>query len=145
MRREPTCTKDVIIQSMARTLYVCAYADAIEEGSIEGPRPGPGEDWFDFAPTLHDSESDAEELAEKMLAQFLRMNAPHLEPAAALDELFAEWCTPESQTYATRPHDADHFGHAIAMQSLGQGVGLNDDTGQGCRRWETGYFCGLNL
>ena len=39
-----------ITRAIARTLWLCAYADSIENGEITGPRPGPREDWRDYAP-----------------------------------------------------------------------------------------------
>ena len=131
--------RDEILQSMARTLFVTAYADAVDEGEIDGPSAGGGEDWMDVAPEASPETAEhALKLAERMLAEFLKLNG------GTLESLCEEWCSPESQTYANgREHDADLFGHYIAMQSLGHGVGLNDDTGPDCREWECGYFCGL--
>lgn len=43
-------TREDIIREIARTLFVCAYADGVESGEITGPKAGPGEDWMDVAP-----------------------------------------------------------------------------------------------
>lgn len=130
-----------ILNSMARTLYVTAYADAIDNGAIEGPAAGSGEDWMDVAPDAPaEIHTEAHALAEKILAEFLELNG------GTLETLLTEWCTPESQRYNRgRAHDTDLFGHYIAMQSLGHGVGLNDDTSPDCRDWKTGDFEGLWL
>lgn len=39
-----------LVAPVARTLYLLAYADAVEDGRIIGPRPGSGEDWDTYAP-----------------------------------------------------------------------------------------------
>ena len=38
-----------ITRAIARTLWLCAYADSIENGEVTGPRPGLREDWDDYA------------------------------------------------------------------------------------------------
>lgn len=42
--------REQIIEEMARTLFVCAWADGVENGEIAGEGPGPGGDWMDAAP-----------------------------------------------------------------------------------------------
>lgn len=154
--------RETVLSSMARTLFVTAYADACDEYDSEdsanerrhgsgyspwtdAPRAGAGENWMDVAPDASEFDADAaieaRKLAERMLAECLRLNAP-----GDLATLVWEWCAPESQRYNDgRAHDAELFGHYLTMQSLGHGVGLNDDTAPGCRCWETGLFDGLSL
>lgn len=163
--------RDQILESMARTVFVVAYANACEEydavphweelpehlerfgDEYDAPRAGPGEDWMGVAPdaTEFDPQAaiDARALAVRMLAEFLKVNGSGLIPNGEradrlLQTLLDEWCSPESQKYGGG-HNAETFGHYIVMQSLGTGVGLNDDTGPGCREWKCGRFEGISL
>jgi hypothetical protein len=43
-------TREEIIQDVARTLFMCAWADGVESGEIKGNKPGGGGDWEDVAP-----------------------------------------------------------------------------------------------
>lgn len=98
-------TQDEILEPMARTLWLCAYADAVENNEIEGPSPGYGEDWDDYAPSTPD---EAWTKAGEILALF---NAPTIAD---------RWMEDTGQ-------DVDRSGHCLAMQVLGHGVGLGDD------------------
>lgn len=53
-------TREDIIREVARTLFVCAWADGVEAGEIAGEGPGPGGDWMDAAPSEGDPAADAE-------------------------------------------------------------------------------------
>jgi len=97
-----------LTDAVARTLWLCAYADAIEDTDtpLSGPRPGPGEDWDDYAPaTPQEAKAKAQEILSGM---------PFISAGATC------WMRDTGR-------DLDRFGHCLALQSLGHGVGLGDD------------------
>ena len=99
-------THDEIAEPMARTLWLCAYADGIEEHEIEGPAPGAQEDWDDYAPP---TPPEALTRAVEILGQ--------IKDPVAISE---RWMRDTGQ-------DVDRFGHCLALKVLGHGVGLGDD------------------
>ncbi len=96
-----------ITSAIATTLWCCAYADGIENDYINGPAPL-GDDWEDYAPT---PPPEAYDTARKLLASIGQRKvldtAAHWMGATNADEF--------------------RFGHCLAMQALGHGVGLQDD------------------
>jgi len=111
-RRNPTIdydTRDEILAGIARALFVSAYAYAHEEGEIDGPRPGPQEDWMDYAP---ETPLSAKAAAVDLADQVERLNSE------TLDALWVQNAHAEL--------DSQQFGHYLAMQALGHGVGLRD-------------------
>lgn len=44
--------REETINAVARTLFVCAWADGVEAGELLGEGPGAGGDWMDAAPTI---------------------------------------------------------------------------------------------
>ncbi len=97
-----------LTNAVARTLWLCAYADGIDNDEISGPAPGGGEDWDDFAPT---TPPEAEAKARALLACIGH---------ARVRALAARWTADTSCSL-------DRFGHCVALQALGHGVGLQDD------------------
>lgn len=70
--------KAAIREGMARTLWVTAYGDFVEEqrnskarGHADLERPGPGEDWEDYAPATPEA---AEKAADDLIALFEAAN-----------------------------------------------------------------------
>lgn len=99
-------TRHEIAEPMARALWVCAYADAIEEHEIEGPAPGAQQDWYDYAPpTPPEALAKAREILEQIK-----------DPAS----IAQQWMQDTGL-------DLDRFGHCLGLQVLGHGVGLGDD------------------
>lgn len=120
-----------IIEYMARTLHVCAYADAHDRGELpeDSPGAGAGEDWMDIAPPTSD---DARIFAAVLAGRIHEMNGKSLlfliRDAAAADgadpnnqEVYRSRSGRRGTTYA------EEFGHCLAMQSLGHGVSWFDD------------------
>ena len=94
----------------ARTLFLCAYADGVEALQIQGEAPGAGEDWDDYAPETPESVG---EQADEILARF-----PYGE--CGLENAAKAWVEATGQ-------DVNRFGHCLALEILGHGVGLSDD------------------
>lgn len=121
-------TRNQIIESMARALYVCAYADMIDNAREDGedvddlPRaPRDERDWMDCAP---DTSEAALDIARKLAA------AIEGRAKATLAELYrdaSEECANQIALCHRGEHTADLFGHYIAMQSLGHGVAWSDN------------------
>lgn len=95
-----------IAEPMARTLWLCAYADGIENEEIEGPAPGAQEDWDDYAPPT----------PPEALTKALEVLQGIKDPVAIAER----WMQDTGQ-------DVERFGHCLALQVLGHGVGLGDD------------------
>ncbi len=111
--------RDEIISAIARTLFLSAYADGVESGEIIGDRASGGEDWDDVAPSDVDPAATAH--AADLVAEFERVSGRTIEQAGE------EWerCGGGS---TRRYSSADRFGHCFALESMGHGVGLRDDT-----------------
>ena len=120
--------RNQIVESMARTLYVCAYADFIDNAREDGedvddlPRaPRDERDWMDCAPETSDK---AREVA-KRLALAIEGRAK-----ATLAELYrdaSEECAEQKNICSRGYHTVDLFGHYLAMQALGHGVAWSDN------------------
>lgn len=123
--------RDEIVESMARSFFVDAYANHVDEckGCLvlddldEGDhaKPGPGEDWFDYAPELVDNNPFSEEARAK--AEEL---AVHIEKdnGADLVELYLRAVALEGE-HESEP-TADRFGHYLMMEAVGHGVSWGD-------------------
>lgn len=124
-----------IIDGMARALYVCAYADAIEEGEIEGEGAGPGEDWMDVAPETPGYARDAALVLAGRIEERNGMSLICLlYQAGRADgiDVFARPADADSPYWfeareSRHCNYAESFGHDLAMQSLGHGVSWFDD------------------
>lgn len=153
--------REDIIRDVARTLFVCAWADACDAGEVEGPRGGAGEDWMEVAPRRYDPEDrepcghgvcgdnwchrvevpDPAALAEarRIVDAFDAKAAADGAKAAGLEAFSAETLAgcPTPIVDAAELHaeltDTDRFAHSLAMEALGHGVGLEDDMPAGAR------------
>jgi hypothetical protein len=108
--------QDDILDGMSRALFVTAYADGVEDGSLEGDEAKGGEDWMDVAPS---TGADAKAFAKKLATQFEQKNGMPL------------WALYAKARSADGKHredpDPDLFGHYIVMRALGHGVSWEDD------------------
>lgn len=99
--------KDTIINHMARTLFVNAYANEVEEGTLPGfPKASQGQNWMDVAPATPQS---AQEAAKKLYEKIEELNAPQT----------MESICEESQ--------AKELGYCLVMEALGSGVSWADN------------------
>lgn len=111
--------REEILASVARTGFVCAYADEAENDNRLRSASAGG-DWFDVVPEIECPEADtwAEEVgahAESCVGSLERM---------AKTWMLSSGC------------DLERFGHCLAMMYLGHGVGLDDDCS-----WGSGWVC----
>lgn len=98
------------IEHIARTLWISAYADGIESGAIidEWVDSGFSGEWNDAAP---DTPPEALRKAMALAATI---------GAYALERMEVDWIDATGL-------DSERFGHCLALQALGHGVGLIDD------------------
>lgn len=151
--------RESIIAAMARTLFLCAYADGVENGEIAGDAARGGEDWDDVAPRTYTRHgiimadyarlagwtevSDPEALAEarRIADAFDSAARAHGDrngsTAYNAKMLSGVPLGAAPIEYAYRWHsalsDTDRFAHCLAMTALGHGVGLEDDLPSGVR------------
>ena len=121
-------TRDEIIEGAARAFWVDAYARHVEgEGEACMPyedgfmascpafgthaRPGPQQDWTDFAPP---TGPEAFEKARELVKQ--------IEYGSLLGR-----CLGTKFLMRYSPEDARLFGHYLAMEAMGHGVSWEDD------------------
>ncbi len=124
---------ELIIQSMARTLFVSAYMDASENGELgpDMPRAGQGEDWMDVAPATPDYYTgQAWRLCGKIeqlngMALICIFSKACIEDGGSFDQIVTAWREGELAD-CQRKYITD-FGFFITMQSLGDGVSWFDD------------------
>jgi hypothetical protein len=118
--RSSSTTRDAFIEGASRAFFVLAYADFVEDeenSHFELSRPGPGEDWFDYAP---ESPPEAYALAGELWARLELANDRSvyaLIDAAAIADKVDEYSA----------EDLEKFGHYMAMQAMGHGVSWFDD------------------
>lgn len=106
-----------IIAAMARTLFVCAWADSEESA---GRSYGHGCDLMDVAPeTSEEAKQEAYFLAGKVAQLNDKSLLLLIIDAAKADGI------PHPEKYIEDEY-ADGFGYCIAMQSLGHGVAWTD-------------------
>lgn len=114
-----------LIDSMARTLFVCAYADQQESRAEDGLRAKlakGGEDWFDVAPK---TPAIARDEALKLWGRIEERNYNMfslLYTAAKADGM-----DPNAFEFAWDEEYVKSFGHYLVMGSLGHGVSWFDD------------------
>ena len=119
--------RDEIVDSVARMLFVTAFADACEDEELasEGfeidrtQAAGAGQDWFDTV--TDDTPGEAIDRAREIVADFEARNSRTIEDAGN------EWSALDFHYGAGREHGLERFGYCIAMTYLGAGVGLWDD------------------
>jgi hypothetical protein len=115
---------DTVQEAMAKAFFASAYADQYDECTSNGGDPGfspSGCDWMDLIPDAMDPA--AIHAAHNLTADLLRANK-----SGSLAELmeFAEKLGPNGDRDLT----SDMFGHYLAMQAMGHGVGLYDAFGK---------------
>lgn len=114
--------RKTIIEAMARAFWVAAYADACDRYFEEHGEPpagydvaGPREDWMDKAP---ETGGGALRAAFHLVRLFERK---HL---LSVEDVFEKACALEGHRKDPTPSD---FGHYMAMEAMGHGVGWGDD------------------
>jgi hypothetical protein len=111
--RASSATRDEIVDSAARAFYVDTWANRIEEREGMLPRG----DLMDAAPSTPRS---AERFARKFIKEVERMNR-----GIPIDDLYERAANMPGKHYrAPTPSD---FGHYLAMEAMGHGVGWHDD------------------
>lgn len=106
--------RDEIAEAIARTLWLCAYSDAVDSGTVTGPDARGGMDWDDVTPDGFPPE--ALKVAERIIHRV------ELATREGITVTAEAW---HRNTYAGV--DIDRFGHCLALQAVGHGVGLEDD------------------
>jgi hypothetical protein len=134
--------RDAFLTGAARAFFVTAYADYCEEGHshdndlsddervarLDLPRPGPGEDWCDYAPP---TPPNAYALAGELwfALGYVRdiFGTPRNGPCGVYS-LVEQACKADGLTPdECEAFDVEMFGHYLAMQSMGHGVSWFDD------------------
>ncbi len=142
MTTEDNIDVNDILEGAARALFLSAYALASVDSDL--PAAGPGEDWDDVAP---DTPQTARDSAQRLLDGTAGYNI-----AYSRDDLIRRLCVEWIQAGGDggrRWTAEERFGHCLAMQALGHGVGLIDDIRPDsgyCRpyvpNWESHYIGG---
>lgn len=120
--------REEIIEAMARTLFVLAYADFVEdderrdesEDLSDLPRARGGEDWCDVAPA---TSGAALATAERAVMALERLNGCSLETIFARATAACVGATPRK----CHRHDPEHFGSDLGMMLAQTGVSWFDD------------------
>lgn len=108
-------TTETIIHHAALAFFACAYADQCEEQG----EPLRGE----IMNQLPETPAVAAEAAKDLVRRVVADNPMF----ADLDSLFAHAVEAAD---GDREPTAEHFGHYLAMQAMGHGVGLSDSFGR---------------
>lgn len=119
--------RDGFLIGAAKAFFVTAYADFVEDdhddlsdderdARAELPRPGPGEDWEDYAP---EPPPAAYALAGELWAGLHYVNGVSVYSLAERAR----------EADGTDP-DPEEFGFCLAMQAMGHGVSWFDDHGR---------------
>jgi len=137
----PQNIEERIVLAMARALWASVYADAYENGDIPGDddHAGPGQDWMDHCGELPvRALMVAQRLADVVLiAARDQAKTDTIKPRhiACLWQVFGEAMeqnepsiNPNSyEEVAANGSEIEDFGHYLAMESMGHGVGWSDD------------------
>lgn len=118
-----------IRKSIARTIWVTAWM-TYEENQEDGASLGNGVQIFDVAPN---TPTDAEEIAERFITEFIKLNMKKLvSPLLAsglsansddILEALYRWFRKRMKR-GESPITRDNFGHYLVMEAEHQGVGL---------------------
>lgn len=109
--------RDAFLTGAARAFFVSAYVDFVEDSNRKGyPRPGPREDWMDFAPP---TPLNAYVLAGELWCSIEALNHKSMH---VIFQLASKADGVEL--------DANDFGHYMAMEAMGHGVSWFDDHGR---------------
>jgi hypothetical protein len=120
--------RDAWLEGAAKAFFATAYADYVEEGNSTDndldevernqranlARPGGGEDWMDYLPPI---PPNAYALAGELWEALHKANGEAGVYSLALRAEAADGVAP----------DPEQFGHYLAMQAMGHGVGWFDD------------------
>lgn len=136
-------TRETIIESFTRTMFVDAYASFVErlheDGEFTGDlsEPGGGENWEDFAP---ETTAAATEYAAECIVKIERTLNRNVEQ---LYEAASKACAKPGARCDRYSHSPDHFGSDLAMQFVGHGVAWDDDHAMRLELpYGEGYFIG---
>jgi hypothetical protein len=133
---KPQNVEERIVCSMARTLWVNAYANAADGQDLppDSPTAGAGQDWMDIAPpTPIRAYMQAAVLSDHLLTAARKAAKPrHIQCLWQVfaDAMHAEDPTIDPTFYPTlnsMHKEAEEFGHFIIMMSLRTGVSWSDD------------------
>jgi len=128
----------IFVDSMARTLFVCAYADLqddLRELNRDYVSPGHGGDWFDLAP---ETPPHARDYALILYGR-LGFSLPVVITNAAWSDILDRhnltnvpyrWQRPDLESEVENLITDEYiteFGHCMAMMSLGHGVSWFDN------------------
>lgn len=111
---------DTILKSMARTLWVCAWADF--QDSDEGEGYPAGSQLMDIAPETPEA---AYFEAARLMGQYEALNRAHIYVLVS-----AAWnADSPNNNYVSSADDEyiESFGHYLVMMALGHGVSWFDD------------------
>ncbi|KWH50714.1 hypothetical protein [Burkholderia cepacia] len=124
-------THNTIKVAMARAFFAAAYADQWDEAGITGLNPS-GRDWMDMTP--EDTDPAALHAADTLTHDLARAHPKcRKDGAFSLDLLYAAACAVQRRgdtLDGDRDLLPDTFGHYLAMQAMGTGVGLRDAFGR---------------
>ncbi len=145
---------DDILEGASRALFLSAYANAAEEEGSDLPAAGPGEDWDDVAPDTPEAAKDSARSLLNRVGElhWERSAEPGQRTADNADSILqrpcADWIRAGGDGGRSWTAE-EHFGHCLAMQALGYGVGLIDDvrpdadyTSPDLPNWESNYIGG---
>lgn len=124
-------THGTIKAAMARAFFASAYADQWDDAGVTDLNPS-GRDWMDLTP--EETDPAALHAAETLTHDLARANLKcQMDGAFSLDLLYAV-AVAAQQRESTIDGDRDltpaTFGHYLAMQAMGTGVGLRDAFGR---------------
>ncbi|WP_213303499.1 hypothetical protein [Paraburkholderia sacchari] len=123
-------TSKVIERATARAFFASAWAEQYDEADDPGFSMS-GRDFMSVIPG--EADSAAVHAASTLVADLCRANR-----CVAMDELFMRCSAMHShepdRRRGDRPLTPDNFGHYLAMQAMGHGVGLADAFGDAVYR-----------
>lgn len=114
-------TTTEIKEAMAKAFFACAYADQYDEADNPGFSPM-GCDWLDMLP--EDMDPSAAHAADTLAMGIERDNKLPLSDVYHRAVEVKDFCRGDRDLAPAM------FGHYLAMQAMGHGVGLDDAFGQ---------------
>lgn len=112
--------EDELISSMARTMWVCAWADWNDRC---GDVPTSGRELMDIAP---DTPPRAELMAAVLLGRYIALNGDGYGPEVMVSQL----ARADDVQFPYEPEWIRDLGHYLVMMALGHGVSWFDDHGE---------------
>lgn len=117
-----------ILDSMARTLHVTAYAGAVQRGEIPEPANSAGKDWSEIAPiTSKEAEDFARDLGTRVVEASGRPLGELARDAAKLEGVNPDTLMHARDTVRPQFGFLQQFGQQIALEATGMGTSWNDD------------------